>query len=461
MPRLTVKAIEAAKPRAGEYKLTVERALYLRVAPSGVKTWVVRYVVAGKQRQTRLPQPYGASGEGFMSLAKATAENARIQALAHDGIDFQEQRAEAMRETAAEAKRLVTLEKTVAELFESWITDGVARQDGNAELRRSFTKDVLPQVGAKLVKGLTEQDLRTVLRAMVKRGVGRMVVRVYNDLVQMFTWAEKRQPWRGLMMEGNPADLLDIRQILGPDFDLNSERERILSPAEILELHNIFVNTQAQYDSAANRRTAERPLRKEAQLALWICLGTVCRIGELLQARWQHIDLEAGTWFVPRQNTKTGVDWQVFLSEFALKQFKALHELTGKGENASEWCFPARLQAGHVCLKSVSKQIGDRQSRFKTRKPLVNRRHDDTLVLGNGQNGEWTPHDLRRTSATFMQALGVPLDVIDRCQNHVIAGSRVRRHYLHHDYAVEKREAWDKLGARISEILHPNGVGIA
>ena len=69
MPRLTVKAIEAAKPNAAEYKLTVERALYLRVAPSGVKTWVVRYVVNGKQRQARLPQPYGASGDGFMSLA--------------------------------------------------------------------------------------------------------------------------------------------------------------------------------------------------------------------------------------------------------------------------------------------------------------------------------------------------------------------------------------------------------
>ena len=453
MPRLTVKAIEAAKPNAAEYKLTVERALYLRVAPSGVKTWVVRYVVNGKQRQARLPQPYGASGDGFMSLANAVAENARIQSLARDGIDFQEQRAEAMRESAAEAKRLTALDKTVGDLFEAWISDGVARDDGNAELRRSFAKDVMPLIGTTPVKGLTEHDLRAVLRARVKRGVGRMVVRVYNDVVQMFTWAEKRQPWRRLMLEGNPAQLLDIRQILGPNFDINYERERILSPAEIVELRDIFTTTQAQYESALNRRTAERPLRREAQLALWLCLGTVCRIGELLQARWEHVDLNAGTWFVPRQNTKTRVDWQVFLSEFTLRQFRALHELTGQGEDASEWCFPARLQAGHVCLKSVSKQIGDRQSRFKTRKPLANRRHDDTLVLAKGQNGEWTPQDLRRTGATLLQALGVPLDVIDRCQNHVLAGSHVRRHYLHYDYADEKREAWSKLGTHLSEIL--------
>ena len=38
--------------------------------------------------------------------------------------------------------------------------------------------------------------------------------------------------------------------------------------------------------------------------------------------------------------------------------------------------------------------------RFKNRKPLKNRRNDDTLVLSKGENGEWTPHDLRRTAAT-------------------------------------------------------------
>jgi MFS family permease len=77
----------------------------------------------------------------------------------------------------------------------------------------------------------------------------------------------------------------------------------------------------------------------------------------------------------------------------------------------------------------------------------------DTLVLADGQNGDWTPHDLRRTGATMMQALGVSLDVIDRCQNHVLAGSRVRRHYLHHDYAEEKKSAWNLLGDRLSAVL--------
>lgn len=74
-------------------------------------------------------------------------------------------------------------------------------------------------------------------------------------------------------------------------------------------------------------------------------------------------------------------------------------------------------------------------------------------MLAGGQNGEWTPHDMRRTSATMMQPLGVALEVINRCQNHVLGGSAVRRTCMHLDYASEKRQAWELLGARVTGIL--------
>lgn len=53
----------------------------------------------------------------------------------------------------------------------------------------------------------------------------------------------------------------------------------------------------------------------------------------------------------------------------------------------------------------------------------------------------------------MMQELGVTLETIDRCQNHLLGGSKVRRHYLHHDYAKEKAEAWKLLGEHIIHIL--------
>ena len=259
------------------------------------------------------------------------------------------------------------------------------------------------------------------------------------------------------MADGNPAELLEIEKILPSDSAVDKPRERVLSAEELRELRDILEGMETVYAAlpAGQKYGTARPLKKETQLALWICLSTACRIGELLMARWEHVNLDTCEWFVPADNTKTSVDWRVYLSDFASRQFKALKELTGD----TPYCFPARTAKGeapaqHVCVKSVSKQIGDRQTQFKNRSgPLKNRRNDNSLVLAQGTKGEWTPHDLRRTAATMMQALGVLPDIIDRCQNHVLAGSRVRRHYMHHDYADEKRAAWAGLGDRLETIV--------
>jgi hypothetical protein len=58
MPLLTVRAIDAHKPRAQAYKLTLDRGLQLRIAPDGVRTLLVRYTVKGSEveRQYRLSQ---------------------------------------------------------------------------------------------------------------------------------------------------------------------------------------------------------------------------------------------------------------------------------------------------------------------------------------------------------------------------------------------------------------------
>ncbi len=95
----------------------------------------------------------------------------------------------------------------------------------------------------------------------------------------------------------------------------------------------------------------------------------------------------------------------------------------------------ATKKEGHVCDKTVSKQVGDRQVKFKQRtRKLKCRVENNSLVIGDE---EWTPHDLRRTGATLMQKLKISRDVINLCQNHVI-GTKVDRVYLLDDYADEK-----------------------
>ncbi|TFW33602.1 tyrosine-type recombinase/integrase [Massilia horti] len=440
--------------------------------------------LVGEVRVTRdgivsLPFRYGFKWEGkkawhycgawpTVSLEAIRAERDRARALVKDGVKPADAKRAAKIEaqaeveaTIAEAARIEADNLPIRALYEAWILDGVSRSDGNAELRRCFEKDVLPAVGTKAVRHTTEGDLRVVLRAVIKRGAYRMASRLHSDLIQMFAWAEKRKPWRALMAEGNPAELIELNKLLPPGVNPDAERERVLSGEELRELRVKLDEMENLYVAApaGTKYSVDRPLKKETQLALWICLGTMCRIGELLMARWEHVDLATGEWLVPRENTKTKAEWKVYLSPFALRQFKALHALTGD----TPFCFPASTAMGeapgqHVYVKSVSKQIGDRQARFKQRKPLKNRKHDDSLVLSDGKNGEWTPHDLRRTGATMMQQLGVSPDVIDHCQNHVLAGSRVRRAYLHYDYAKEKREAWERLGERIEVLLNDSNV---
>jgi integrase len=360
---------------------------------------------------------------------------------------------ERVRATIAADQRQRAEDVTVEEMARAWLKTGVLRKDGNAELRRVFEKDLFPRVGNRPVRLASEQDLRDALVAIVARGANRVAVRLWRDLRQMFAWAEKRQPWRKLLIDGNPAELVRIETIVPVDYDMSNVRERTLNAKEIEELRDIFGRMELDYARADDKRRAVRPLQAESQLAIWIALGTLCRIGKLLMAQWKHVDLDAATWFVPKENAKGArgkkQDQLMFLSAFSLRQFKALHALTSN----TEWCFPSREGSTHVDVKTVSKQIGDRQHRFKDRNALKGRRNDDSLVLARGANGAWTPNDLRRTGATMMQALGVTPEVVDRCQNHVLKGSRVRRHYLTHPYNVEKREAWNRLGSAIDDIL--------
>lgn len=363
-----------------------------------------------------------------------------------------------------EIERQKNENKTVQDMVDAWLKDGVRRHDQNAELKRSFSADVLPKIGKKSVRELTEHDLRDVLQTLVARGVNRSAVIMRNNLAQLFAWAKVRQPWRKLMVEGNPMDLIDIELILPDDYDFDNVRERVLLDEEIRELRNIFKKMQDDYKNAKNKFEAVRPLGIREQCKLWIMLSTMCRVGETSMARWEHVNFEARTWFIPEENTKEKEsELIVYLSDFTIEQFRKLHEISG----ASEWCFPSKNNESHSCVKSTTKQVGDRQAMFqknkdgKPRAQMKNRRLDNTLVLSEGANGKWTPHDLRRTGVTIMQRLEVSLDVIDRCQNHVLSGSkkesgnnnRVRRHYMHYKYETEMRDAWRKLGAQLTQIL--------
>jgi hypothetical protein len=57
---------------------------------------------------------------------------------------------------------------------------------------------------------LSEHDIRALIRTVVNRGAHRQAISFFADLTQMFGWARKRQPWRALLVEGDPTERVDI-----------------------------------------------------------------------------------------------------------------------------------------------------------------------------------------------------------------------------------------------------------
>lgn len=396
-----------------------------------------------------------------IEMTDIRAERDKARKLIGEGVDPRVNKVAAKIEAQAAVIEIIRADEqqrtealTFGDLYKLWITDGVKRGDENAYLIRSFNLHALPRLGAIELRHLSETHLKDTYRAIIATGKTPTAVELSKDIGQMLRWAEKRKPWRALLIDGNPADLVDMNILIDPNY--TKVRTRQLNIEEIVKLDRIFKETTQNYADAPNKYGTERPIKKEIQIAIWLCLATICRIGELLMTEWKHVNLEDRTWFIPAENTKGKPkdrrDQIVYLSDFTLGQFKQLHALTG----SEKYAFPAKYKDNeHVDLKSVSKQIGDRQLQFKNRtKKLAFRIENNSLVLGDK---EWTPHDLRRTGATLMQKLKVSRDVINLCQNHKI-GTQVDQSYLLDDYADEKREAWNKLGDRIEAILNSSNI---
>lgn len=314
---------------------------------------------------------------------------------------------------------------SVNNLFERWEKlDLVNRKDGGKEVRRMFEKDVLPLIGNMAVEDVRKAHIINVIDTLLSRGVNRMSKLILSLMRQMFRFAQDRD-----IIENDPTSSIRKAKIGGKD----TVRDRYLSEAEIRDL------------------TAKLPsgkLLKTTECAIWIMLSTCCRIGEICKAEWQHIDLDAKTWKIPAENSKNAKPHTIYLSDFAINQFEKLVTL----KNSDKWIYPNTDNTDHVCEKSITKQIGDRQL-ADDRKPMSGRsKYCRTLKLADGK---WTPHDLRRTGATIMGNLGIRPDVIEKCLNH-IEQNKMKKTYQHQSLIAEQQHAWKLLGERLDILTSKN-----
>ena len=436
--------------------------LYLRKRGTALH-WLLRLTDPGNgaQQWHRLFANDPAGVYPHKSLSDARSEARRLWSIRSGGVD---PRAERLRRiesdrAAVEELRLAAERRiTLRQLFDRWVqidlaprvaADGtrLGRKDAGAFTRAQFERRVFPKLGAVAVEDVRRGDLLAVLDTTKAEGKLRTANVVLSDLKQMFRFALTRE-----LVTRNPLDTVSKRDVGGAPV----ERERVLSADELRML------AQALPESGLQERFVR---------GVWLILATGVRVSELIGAVWADsartrdelcavaedcdvkmgvVDMERRTWHLTQ--TKNQRDHTIHLSAFALKQFQALAALREAPPHspgqAAPWVFPNLAGDGPVGVKSLGKQLSDRQ-RKPDRRLKGRTKASSALVLPGGR---WTAHDLRRTAATLMAAAGVSGDVIDECLNHMIE-SRVRRIYIRDRRKAAQARAFESLGAILEALV--------
>lgn len=434
MALITTKTLEALRGTDDGKRLPDGGSMFgmVRATPDAKNPVSVdfqwRYKLNGKTRQVRI------GSWPKMSLKALRDERDRLAVEVKSGTDpVQRKATEKLKievdQVEAHNKQLDRLEViaqqqarlTVRQLFKLWRDLALKqRGDGGAEAQRAFERDVFPLIGDLAVADVKKAHVQNIVDTMMARDVVRMTKRVLSDLRQMFGFALDRD-----YVEADPTARIKKAKI-GPD----GERDRVLGESELIDLL---------------KRLPHSGMAETSQCALLIQMATITRIGETVGARWEHVDFERRLWVLPE--TKNGKSHQVWLSDFAVRQFERLHAITGE----TPWCFPGSrydpaIEKTNLPLdtKTVTKQVADRQ-----REPggqIAGRtKQIDALKLAGGQ---WRPHDLRRTGASAMAELGALPDVIEKCLNHT-EENKMKRIYQRATYEGPMRDAWRLWGERL------------
>ena len=262
---LTERQIRDAKPTGKTVMLRDGKVIGLaaRIAPAGVKAYVLDYRAGGKRRLHTL----GRCSEMTLADARAMAgrELVRIRAGEADPV---RDRAERM---AA---------PTVADGIDKFLGDEAPRRiaDGLMAERTLYTYRkqcawLRPRLGTLKIGAVTLRDIDRVLAktAPVSRNRYLAVLSRLLTYWQRIEWCEPGH---------NPPKLIEKSR--------EEPRDRVLAPSELTALATAAGNAEDMFVAAAVR----------------FLMLTGWRSGEALALRWDHVDFERGEVLLP--TTKAG-----------------------------------------------------------------------------------------------------------------------------------------------------------
>jgi integrase len=408
---LTVKAVLALKPRATPYEVR-DGAMtggYIAVHPSGALSYLLRFRFAGAKKKLTIGR-FDAATELSAVRAKAHAAAADLAKARRDaeGVDPASAKAKARRE-AREAERTAKLEAVrvhhdevehVVELFAKRHLVGLRTGD---DVRRVLEREVAARWKGRRLGEITRADVHDLLDEVHDRAPVQ-AARLKAYLSKLFRWARSRG-----LVEHNPVEVIDRPNV-------ETVRDRVLDDAELALV----------WRAAARLGFPFGPI-----VHLLILSGQ--RLGEVAGMRWSEIDRDKSLWRLPSERVKNARAHEVPLTPQMLAILDVLPRVANRD----------------LIFTTTGSSPPSGFSRAK--------RNLDAAIAGmNGGKPlpPWRLHDLRRSTASGMAALGVNLPVIEKILNHV-SGSfgGIVGVYQRHSFSDEKREALERWSAHIERII--------
>ena len=387
-----LRSLERRAPmKRKDYTETGRKGFMLRHWPGGERTFVARYQRHGE------PEVLTLGNHPAMSLEQAHDEHAQIRRMLARGLDPKAERERVAREQEAERrKRQASVAVTVRNVIAEWGWHYARRHRDHPREAVRLLRVYTEAWKDRPVPEITKRDAVMLLDKIVARGSAVMANRIDALGKQAFRFAMERDliesnPWVGTARPGGEE----------------KHRERKLAEAEIRTFWKAL-------DGPKIKATAH------VRLALKLVLVTAQRPGEVAGARWDEI--EGSTWTIPPHRAKNRRAHAVPLSDFALEIVGQLRTLA-KGR-------PHLFPSAHARRKREEPMLELALSRA-----LRNNRREDGSVFGIGW---FTPHDLRRTAASMMTALGTPRLHVSKVLNH--SDRDITAVYDVHDYFAEKKQ---------------------
>jgi integrase len=365
-------------------------AFFLRVGRRK-STYGCDFYVAGKRRRLSLGPADGTSA----TLAAARKQARQILAGAKVGQDPIAKRAEATKAG----------NETFGRLVRAFLADQESRISSRtrAEWERYLTTYLKP-LHSLPIGDLTKREASDELARLARERTPTVSDRALTAAVAAFSWAVRTG-----RLQANPLLALHRRAE-------KIERERMLDDGELVEVW----------------RHAGEPGEDFADIVRLLIL-LPCRRVEVGSLKWDQVDAEKR---LLRLVVKGGKTFQLPISPQALAIIEARPRWAGRG---------------HIFGASSEDTgfSGWSRSMARLRGRIARARQNEK----RGQIEHWQLHDMRRSIASGMAAIGVAETVADRCLGHVPATSGTARIYQRHNFEKEMRAALTLWGAHVKNLL--------